>query len=209
MSKFLPLNLFIRQALLYPLDAPFLPPVDKVEKDHEYAAGRLIGTLEAAPPQGIPKTGQTDSYRTGDDGDLQIGYPLTGPRFTDMGDGTIKDNATGLMWIKDPSTSPGSPWNASKVWNDAIDNCLALTYAGHNDWRLPNAAEILSVVDYSEVNPAIDGTFFPNTYAGHYYWTSTTYKGDTDKAWAWFAYHGYNYFQEKTSVRRVKPVRTI
>lgn len=47
MSKYLPLNLFIRQALLYPLIAPFLPPIDKVEKDYAYAAGKLVGTLEA------------------------------------------------------------------------------------------------------------------------------------------------------------------
>lgn len=47
MSKYLPLNLFIRQALLYPLVAPFLPTANKVLKGFKYAAGKLTGTLVA------------------------------------------------------------------------------------------------------------------------------------------------------------------
>lgn len=176
MSKYLPLNLFIRQALLYPLAFPFLPPVDKVEKDHKYAAGRLTGTLVCPPARGLPKTGQTDSYRTRDDGDLRIGYPLTGPRFTDLGDGTIKDNATGLEWVKQPENI-GGVWEDGGqptlvLWNDAIDNCNALNYAGHSDWRLPNVMELLSIVDYTKFDPCIDETFFPNTKSG-FYWSST------------------------------------
>ena len=47
MAELLPINLFIKQALLYPLVAPFLPTANKVLKDFSYAAGRLIGTLPA------------------------------------------------------------------------------------------------------------------------------------------------------------------
>lgn len=47
MSKLLPLDLFIRQALLYPLTSPFLPPENKVFKDYSYAAGKKIGSFEA------------------------------------------------------------------------------------------------------------------------------------------------------------------
>lgn len=46
MSRLAPLDLFIRQALLYPLIAPFLPAVGNVRKDTSYAAGKLTGTLE-------------------------------------------------------------------------------------------------------------------------------------------------------------------
>lgn len=45
MSKLLPLDLFIRQALLYPLTSPFLPPENKVLKDYSYAAGKKTGSL--------------------------------------------------------------------------------------------------------------------------------------------------------------------
>ncbi len=45
MSRYLPFNLFMRQALLYPLVSPFLPPIDKVENGFSYAAGKLTGEL--------------------------------------------------------------------------------------------------------------------------------------------------------------------
>jgi len=50
---------------------------------------------------GLPKTGQTISYVAGDDGDYEAGYVPDGDRFVDNGDGTVTDNATGLMWVKD------------------------------------------------------------------------------------------------------------
>ena len=49
----------------------------------------------------LPPTGQTISYRTGDDGDFQAGLAVP-KRFVDNGDGTIHDRATGLTWVKQP-----------------------------------------------------------------------------------------------------------
>jgi len=179
MSKYLPINLFIRQALLYPLTSPFLPPIDKVEKDYSYAAGRLLGTLEAPAATGLPRTGQKTSYRTGDDGDLEKGFTLERPqddsvRFTDNNDGTVTDNATGLMWIKEPVADPGGVFAGIMDWNDAIDNCWALTFAGHSDWRLPNYKEMASICDLSRNGPCINTDVFPNAKYDLYHWTSTT-----------------------------------
>jgi len=161
---------------------------------------------------GLPKTGQTTSYRTGDDGDLKKGYPKEPPRFKDNGDGTITDNATGLMWVKDPSQlggvwgTPGNP--SDMTWNNAIDNCLALDYAGHNDWRLPNIKELMSIVDYGTWLPSIDVVFFPNT-AWSYYWSSTTAFPSTGSAWAVnFMDGSIDYYNTKTiDTFFVRPVR--
>lgn len=131
---------------------------------------------------GTAKTGQLTSYRTGDDGDVEKGYPQTGPRFVDNGDGTITDNATGLMWIKEPTTAPGDPFDNVMDWATSIDACNALSFAGHSDWRLPNVKELLSIVDYSEDDPSIDGVTFPNTQPENY-WSSTTRKALTTAAW--------------------------
>ncbi len=59
---------------------------------------------------GVPKTGQTTCYvspgvlvacaNTGQDGELQRGVTPPSPRFTDNSDGTIIDNMTGLIWLK-------------------------------------------------------------------------------------------------------------
>ena len=40
----------------------------------------------------LPKTGQTTSYASGDDGALQMGVAWPNPRFKDNNDGTITDN---------------------------------------------------------------------------------------------------------------------
>lgn len=204
MSKYLPLNLFIRQALLYPLTSPFLPPIAKVEKDYSYAAGKLVGTLEAAPPQGLPKTGQIISYEDYDDGYYKKGYPLTPPRFTDNDDGTITDNATGLMWAKDGNAAGGNNGNPI-TWPNALTYAHDLTFAEHSDWRLPNINELLSIADYVESYPIIDPIFTNTDTSLH--WSSTTYKAYTANAWAYNFAYGDVEKSDKGAEYRIRLVR--
>ncbi len=207
MSKYLPLNLFIRQALLYPLTSPFLPPEAKVEDGYSFGAGKLEGSLPSNPPRGLPKTGQTDFYRTGGDGDLEVGLPETPPRFTDNGNLTITDNATGLMWLKTPEASLGAPFTVYTNWNNSIDACLAVNFAGHDDWRLPNQFELYSICDLGRISPAIDPTFFPEMRSDRY-WSSTTYKGIVARAWYITMTTSAHSFRVKTDVFcRPIPVR--
>ena len=60
----------------------------------------------SAPLAPVAKTEQTQSYAAGDDGALQKGVALPRPRFTDNGDGTVTDNKTQLVWLKDTSGIP-------------------------------------------------------------------------------------------------------
>ena len=55
---------------------------------------------ESEFPGQVMKTGQTTSYATGDDGDLEAGVAWPIPRFKDNNDGTILDTLTGLIWLK-------------------------------------------------------------------------------------------------------------
>jgi hypothetical protein len=73
------------------------------------------------PPDGpapVPKSGQTTSYATGDDGDLERGVekPPLKDRFTDNGDGTVTDNLTGLIWLKNADCF------GSRTWHEALHN---------------------------------------------------------------------------------------
>jgi len=184
MSKYLPFQLFIRQCLLYPLTSPFLPPPEKVEKDFSYAAGQKIGTLEGGGGFGTAKTGQTIVYEAGDDGTYQKGYPLVGDRFTDNGDGTITDNASGLMWPKDLK---GAACNggSSIGWIAGITFAEGLTFATHSDWRMANLKELISIMDYSLYGPPLNPIFIQAVTSS--YWTSTAYKGNLDFRWGvWF-----------------------
>jgi len=68
------------------------------------------------------------------------------------------------MWSKDDSKQ-GLNWADALAWVQAQN---AANYLGHNDWRLPNAKELQSIVDYTRSpattnSPAIDINFFNST----------------------------------------------
>ncbi len=100
--------------------------------------------------------------------------------FTDNGDGTITDSATGLIWQKNDS-------KRGLNWQDSIKYAENIKIGGHRDWRLPDAKELQSIVDYTRSlqttdSAAIDPIFISTEikdYEGNkqypYYWTSTTH----------------------------------
>jgi hypothetical protein len=104
--------------------------------------------------------------------------------FVDNGDGTVTDKATGLMWMKVDS----GKFKAGKMnWQEALKWAENLEYAGYSDWRLPNAKELQSIVDYSRCpdvtnSAAIDPVFEVTSIVNEggkidypYYWTGTTH----------------------------------
>lgn len=74
-------------------------------------------------------------------------------RYVDNGDGTVTDNATGLMWAQSDSGT-GMNWEDALAW---VQLQNAANYAGYSDWRMPNAKELQSIVDYDR-SPDTTGT---------------------------------------------------
>lgn len=132
-------------------------------------------TGEAFAAGALPDTGQTTVYATGDDGYYQSGAQ---PSYTDNGNGTVIDNNTGLIWVKD---SNAAGIGGTYVWLDALNGCENLNYAGYSDWRLPNINELWSIVNYSKT-PCINTTYFLNTSIS-FYWSSTTFVTYLPNAW--------------------------
>lgn len=139
----------------------------------------------------LPKTGQVISYEDGDDGAIEAGWwrglsvADNKTRFiakTIDGNSVVIDLATGLMWDADRSID-GFGGGATMLWVDAVLFPLTRSYAGFDDWRMPNIKELRSIVDFTKTNPAIDTNFFPDT-ESDYFWTSTTYVSITTSAWA-------------------------
>ena len=93
------------------------------------------------------------------------------PGFRDNGDGTITDLYTGLMWIKD-GESTSSFNGATTTQGNAILFAKQLSFAGYDDWRLPNFKELATIVNYEKSNPAIDENYFINIKPDKY-WSST------------------------------------
>lgn len=144
----------------------------------------------------VPKTGQETNWATGDDGDLEKGVTWPNPRFTDNGNGTVTDNLTGLIWLKDANCF------GAQAWTTALSSCnsLASGTCGLTDgsvagnWRLPNVRELQSLVHYGVYNPAVPNTAgtgkwtsgnpFTGVLSGsNYYWSSSTSADSSTSAW--------------------------
>jgi len=103
--------------------------------------------------------------------------------FVDNSDSTITDNATGLMWMKYDSKQ-GMNWQSALAYAQTMNS---QSFLGHNDWRLPHAKELQSLLDYSRSldatnSAAIDPIFNCTAITDEggntnypFYWTSTTH----------------------------------
>lgn len=163
-------------------------------------------TRQRAP---VPKTGQTTSSATGDDGDLQRGVAWPDPRFTDNGDGTVTDNLTGLIWLKSANCWGGQAWaNALTSANGLASGSCGLTDGSEaGDWRLPNVRELQSLMDYGQVDPALpSGHPFTGVWPA-FYWSGTTFAGSALSAWIVDLSDGYVGYDGKADANTVWPVR--
>ena len=153
-----------------PGDTKILPDITVTDSDGstftQPAVTNVTCTLASAPVGAtLMKSGQTTSYRTGDDGDIEAGRATSfsvlasnNPfgntnRFTDeLGTQTYTKNI-----VIDWSTYNGSTVlgyyrvvnGADVTWNTAIDSALALSIPGFTSgWRLPNKREMENIANY-------------------------------------------------------------
>ncbi len=101
-------------------------------------------------------------------------------RFADKGNGSVWDNYSSLMWIKDPNVVPAL--SGEKSWADATQACAELVYAdrGPRSWRLPRIQELKELIDENFSNPQINTNFF--SAEGSHYWSKTPFRPGV-KAW--------------------------
>lgn len=171
----------------------------------------------------LSRTGQETVFGPNDDGTLQTGINWPNPRFThqdghfSFNDGKIKDQLTGLLWMRDgstptvngtidgviPFTCNGGVFN----WTEALNyaNCWNQYTGlyGRKDWRLPNVVELESLMNSGDPNAAawLNSQGFENipTTSPTFYWTSTTYSDSTDSAWVLSATEGRTATSLKTN----------
>jgi len=195
--------------------------------------GTLTKTLTV--PARPPKTGQTTTYATGDDGHLRTGAGEVSPRFKDNNNGTITDLLTGLIWLKNANCIAFRAGDTTvdnyRDWARALISADSLTsgYCGLSDgsvageWRLPNREELKSLTHAGYFNPALSNTagtgpwtagapFTSVTWGPHpcsycSYWSSTTYAGNTEHAWIVSLADGVVSTDNKTETNFVWPVR--
>lgn len=204
----------------------------------------------------VIKTGQNTCYSadgdlisctsTGQDGEYQTGAAWPIPRFTanidknndgdcmDTGercDGTVTDNLTGLIWLRNANCAKKSEFwasafeqvaqlNTNGTMND--NDCSDTSKKGSHqtDWRLPNIRELHSLIDYAYFSPALsngagdarwkEGDVFSDVQSSSY-WSSTTATIDitTHAGTAWFVSLNYGgiFIGGKENRYSVWPVR--
>jgi hypothetical protein len=145
-----------------------------------FADGRIKGYPKAHPGRGEQR--------------MLVRYVRGNPdygrnAFVDNRDGTVSDRATGLMWMQADSAhlKAGPAGDGRLDWAQALAWAAQINHAGHRDWRVPNAKELQSIVDYSRSlqttgSAAIDPLFKASEIVDEggrrnfgFYWTSTTH----------------------------------
>ena len=146
-----------------------------------------------------PTTGISGSYNS---------PAWTGVRFTDNGDGTVTDNLTALIWLKDADC-----WG-DQTWANALANANALADgqcgledgSSAGDWRLPNVNELHSLIDLSQSAPALPSGHHFIVGQSDVYWSSTSYGSGTN-AWVVVLDNGNAANAPKANTMSVWPVR--
>jgi hypothetical protein len=102
--------------------------------------------------------------------------------YTDLGDGTVRDNVTCLNWQRDVP-------QGTYAWAEAGEYCGSLPLAG-SEWRLPTRIELVSLVDFTKGDPlpTIDTTAFPDTPAEVFWSSSLVADTSSGTTYAWYVY---------------------
>jgi hypothetical protein len=159
------------------------------------AAAAILPAISSSAT--LLKTGQTTSFRTGDDGDLESGRATSftvlssnNPfgntnRFTDeLGTQSYVKNIV-IDWSTYNGTDVLGYYrtvSATNItWNSAIDAALALSITGFTTgWRLPNKREMENIFNYSL---SFGISYSPFSFPNSSIWTSTTYQASTTLAY--------------------------
>ena len=134
--------------------------------------------------------------------------------FTNNHDGTVTHKTTGLTWMR---CEMGKTWTDSdctgkaKTYTYAKAMALTSSFAGYSDWRLPNIAELQTIVERENVDPAVNTTVFPNA-RNKWFWSSSPYVSSADGKWVVGFYDGYvgnSYLSSSLPVRLVRASQSL
>jgi len=163
---------------------------------------------EEQPPAPVAQTGQEqcfdpntdtmieDCTGTGQDGEIQAGVVSPSPRFTNNQDGTVTDNLTGLIWLKDWGCLGMLSWEqavsaANELSEANPQGCNLTDDSVAGDWHLPNVKELFSlsiwrfssgvgIPNTAGTGQWTEGDPFNNVHS--FYWSSTTQPDETTSA---------------------------
>lgn len=151
------------------------------------------------------------SAREGAGGGPPTDQSVTASRLVDNGDGTVTDQAAGLMWLKDGACLGSAAWQeglqrvADFNRDPAKYGCRELQ-ARYQDWSLPNRHELRSLIDHHRDLPALpEGYPFRDPFS--HYWSATTAAAKPVAAFGLMLGSGELVAVEKEKTQGIWPVR--
>jgi len=106
-----------------------------------------------------------------------------------LGNGTVRDTNTNLIWLQTWSSSGLANWGRQKHWAEN------LSFAGSDEWRLPEISEYGALFTaYGDLTKVAE---FSNVDTVGY-WSGTEYAPDPNEAWYFFAASGSPFFDPKS-----------
>jgi hypothetical protein len=148
--------------------------------------------------------------------ELLFDKPIPDPRFMDNKDGTVTDNLTGLIWLKNTKCFNMMDWKsavlAAKSLKDGDcgpDPVLILSDGSSaGEWRLPSMNELCILIDFSARNPALPSGHMFSDFPPGYYWSATTLDFHPEIAWIVYMESGTTCYDDiKSHAGHIWPVR--
>lgn len=139
-------------------------------------------------------------------------------RYTDNNDGTITDNRTGLLWLKNANCFGRQGWKTAqkKVAELASGQCGLRDHSRTGEWRLPSKEEWEVIMDYRyrklTLSDAIgtgqwkEGDAFSEVQFSKY-WSSTVYPKKKSLVWYADIYNGNLNYDNINTKWHVWPIR--
>ena len=125
--------------------------------------------------------------------------------YVDHRNGTVTHIPTGLIWKR---CAEGKIWTGSAcsgsanmyTWEAA--NRLRSSFTGRTDWRLPTIDELLSLVDYAEINDTFSLAAINNTF-----WSNSPSTCHSNSAWGVNLNDGHSVSRDRDNGNGVRLVR--
>ena len=136
--------------------------------------------------------------------ELVFDEPIPDPRFRDNLDGTVTDNLTGLIWLKNANCFGMMDWESARLAAKHIkdgdcgpDPALILSDGSSaGDWRLPTMKEISALIDYSRRDPALTPSQVFSDFPPGYYWSATLLDYHPQLAWIVYIESGTTCYED-------------
>ena len=139
-------------------------------------------------------------------------------RFTDNKDGTVTDNLTKLVWLKNTNCFGMLDWHRAMEVVEILaqgacgpdPDLLLSDGSSAGDWRLPAMMELCTLIDYNRRDPALPrGHMFSDIPPG-YHWSSTTIDYHPEMAWIVYFESGTTCYENVTNrAGYIWPVRRL